>query len=82
VVLSGAACLALLAVGLITATQPAQTVECHWARRGSTMDTAMTGIPAAASYPLDCGARSAATLWSNDHLARQRTNAVLIATGR
>jgi hypothetical protein len=82
VVLSSAMCLALLAAGLTTAAQPAQTIECHWARPGSTVDTSMTGMPVAPSYPVDCGARSPATFWSTEHVARQRTHAVLIATGR
>ncbi len=82
VVLSGAMCLALLAAGLITAAQPAQTIGCRWARPGSAVDTSMTGMPVAASYPVDCGARSPASFWSEDHVARQRTHAVLIATGR
>jgi hypothetical protein len=82
VVLSGAMCLALLAAGLITAAEPAQTVECRWARTGSPVDTAMTGIPAVASYPVGCGARSAAAFWSTGHVARQRSHAVLVATGR
>jgi len=82
VVLSGAMCLALLAAGLNTAAQPARTIECHWAGRGWTVDNAMTGMPVAASYPVDCGARSPATFWSEDHVARQRTHAAVIATLR
>ena len=81
-VLSGTVCLALLAAGLITAAQPAQTIECHGERRGSTVDTPMTGMPVAASYPVDCGARSPAAFWSTGHAARQRSAAVLVATGR
>jgi hypothetical protein len=79
VVLSGAMCLALLAAGLTTAAQPAQTIGCRWARSGPTVDTLMTGTPVAPSYPVDCGARSPAAFWSTEHAARQRTHAVLIA---
>jgi hypothetical protein len=82
VVLSGAMCLALLAAGLTTAAQPAQTNQCRWARSSSTAGTSMTGMPVAPSYPVDCGARSPATLGFTDHAARQPSHAVLIAIGR